>query len=63
MKVEVVYAVVSDLRWISKLFQTVGETKLKAQRDILVGAKLLSEIYSKSVPDDLRLTGETWFLE
>ena len=54
MKVAVVDAVVSDLRWIGKLFQIVGATKLKA-REMLVGDKLLSGIYSESVPDDLRL--------
>ena len=31
----------------------MGATKLKARREMLVGAKLLS--YSKSVSDDLRL--------
>ena len=54
IKVAVVNAVSSVLRWIGKLFQIVGATKLKA-REMLVGDKLLSGIYSESVPDDLRL--------
>ena len=59
MKVAVVDTVASDLRWISKLFQIVNVTKLKAWREMLVGAKLLSGIYSKSVPDYLRLRERT----
>ena len=59
MKVTVVNAVARDLRWIGKLLQIVGATKLKEQREILVGAKLLSRIYSKYVPDDLRLRERT----
>ena len=36
----------SEWRWIGKrFFQSVGATKLKARREMLVGAKLLSEIY------------------
>ena len=54
IKVAIVDAVESDLRWISKLFQIVGATNLKARREMLVGAKLLSGIYSKSIPDDPR---------
>ena len=59
MKVDVVDAVANDIRWIGKLFQTVGATKLKARGEMLVRAKLLSGIYSKSVPDDLRLRERT----
>ena len=55
MKVAIVDAVASDLMWICKLFQIVDATKFKARREILVGAKLLSGIYSKSVPNELRL--------
>ena len=51
MKVVVVDAVVSDLRWNGKLFQIVGAAKLKARYEMLVEAKLLSETYSKSIPD------------
>ena len=50
LKVAVVDAVASDLRWIGKLFQIVGTTKLKARCQMLVGAKLLSGLYSMSVP-------------
>ena len=49
----------SDLRWIGKLFQIIGATKLKMWCEMLIGAKLLSAIYSKSVPDDLRLHERT----
>ena len=42
MKVAIVDAVASDLKWIGKLFQIVGATKLKVWHEILVGAKLLS---------------------
>ena len=59
MKVSVVVAVTSNLKWIGKLFQMVGAMKLKARRKILIGAKLLSGIYSKSVTDDLRLREPT----
>ena len=59
MKVAIVDAVASDLRWINKLFLIVNATKLKARREMLVGAKLLSGIYSKSVPDNLRLCDHT----
>ena len=59
MKVAVVDAVASDLRWIGKLFQIVCATELKSRREMLVGAKLLSGIYSKCVPDDLRLRERT----
>ena len=40
MKVAVVDAAVSDLRWIDKLFQIVGATNPKARREMLAGAKL-----------------------
>ena len=59
MKVAVVDAVASDQTWIGKLFQIVGTMKLKARHEMLVGAKLLSGIYSKSVPDDMRLREHT----
>ena len=56
-KVAIVDAVASDLTWIGKLFQIVCATKLKARREMFVGAKLQSGICSKSVADDLRLRG------
>ena len=59
MKVAVVNAVASDLRWIGKRFQIVGATNRKARREMLVGVRLQSEICSKSVPDDLRLHERT----
>ena len=59
MKVAIVDAVASDLRWMGKLFQNVGATKQKARLEMLVGAKLQSGICNKSVPDDLRLRERT----
>ena len=49
----------SDLRWIGKLFQILGATKLKARREMLVRVKLQSGICGKSVPNDLRLCEHT----
>ena len=59
IKVAVVDAAASDLRWIGKLFQNVGAAKMKARREMLVGAKPLSGIYCKSVPNDVGLGERT----
>ena len=59
MTVAVVNAVASDLRWIGELFLIAGATKLKARREMLVGTKLLSEVFSKSVPDNMRVRERT----
>ena len=44
MKVDVVDAVASDLRWIGKQFRIAGATKLKARREMLVGAGLVRDM-------------------
>ena len=58
MKIAEVDAVASDLRWICNL-QIVGAKKLKARREMLVGAKLLSGLYCMYVLVDLRLRERT----
>ena len=50
MKVTVADAAAIDLRSIGKLFEIVGATKLKARSEVYDGDKLLSWVYSKSLP-------------